>query len=204
MESLFVRRSGRRVAAGAVAVLAAPLLCWGQVTIAVFAGTGNPPITPGAIGDGGPAKNAFLDGPDSVTVDAAGNVYIREKARIRKVTPAGIISTFAGTGTNGFSGDGGPATSAKLGLGPQRAGLATDSAGNLYIADSNNYRVRKVDTSGTITTVAGNGQIGLGSQGNGNPATSVALCFPSSVAVDHAGNLYIGSSICGGVHAGIG
>ena len=132
-------------------------------------------------------------------MDAAGNVYIREKARVRKVTPAGIISTFAGNGTNGFSGDGGPATSAKLGLGPQRAGLATDSAGNLYIADSNNYRVRKVDTSGTITTVAGNGQIGLGSSGNGNPATSVALCFPSGVAVDHAGNLYIGSSICGGV-----
>ncbi len=181
------------------AVLAVPLGCFGQATIRVIAGTGNPPITPGAIGDGGLAKNAFLDGPDSVTVDAAGNLYIRETARVRKVTPAGIITTVAGNGTNGSAGDGGPATNAQLGLGPQRAGLATDSSGNLYIADSNNYRIRKVDTSGTITTVAGNGQIGLGSTGDGGQAKNVALCFPSSVAVDQAGNVYIGSSICGGV-----
>jgi hypothetical protein len=182
-----------------LALLAVPFLCLGQGTIAVIAGTGNPPIIPGAIGDGGPAKNAFLDGPDSVTLDPAGNLYIREQARVRKVTPAGIISTVAGNGTNGYSGDGGPAPSAQLGLGPQRAGLATDSAGNLYIADTANNRVRKVDTSGNISTVAGNGKLGLGSAGDGGKATSAALCVPSGVAVDHAGNLYIGSSICGGV-----
>jgi uncharacterized protein (TIGR03437 family) len=182
-----------------LALLAAPFLCHGQATIGVVAGTGNPPINPGAIGDSGPARNAFLDGPDSVTLDAAGNLYIRERARVRKVTPAGIISTVAGNGTNGDSGDGGLATSAQLGVGPQKAGLATDSAGNLYIADSNNYRVRKVDTSGKITTVAGNGQLGLGSNGDGGQATNAALCSPTGVAVDRAGNLYIGSSICGGV-----
>ena len=83
-----------------LALLAVPSLCLGQATIAVIAGTGNPPIIPGAIGDGGPAKNAFLDGPDSLTLDPAGNLYIRGQARVRKVTPAGIISTVAGNGTN--------------------------------------------------------------------------------------------------------
>ena len=202
MNGIFQPRPGRHVpisALTAIAILTMPLLCLGQGTIRVFAGTGNPPINPGAIGDGGPAKNAYLEGPESVTLDATGNLYIRERTRVRKVTPVGTISTVAGNGTNGYSGDLGPATSAQLGLGPQKAGLATDSAGNLYIADSNNYRVRKVDTSGIITTVAGNGQIGLGSAGDGGLATNVALCFPSGVAVDSTGNLYIGSSICGGV-----
>src|SRR5207249_9212192 len=132
-------------------------------------------------------------GPESVTVDAAGNLYIRESARVRKVTSLGIISTIAGDGTTGYSGDGGPATSARLGLGPQQAGLATDSAGNLYIADTNNYRVRKVDASGNITTVAGNGQSGLGSAGDGGQATSAALCTPTGVAVDSSNHLFIGS-----------
>lgn len=99
-KDFFLRKPGRRVVLGAAALLATPFLCLGQGTIAVFAGTGNPPITPGAIGDGGSAKSAFLDGPDSVTLDAAGNVYIREKARIRKVTPAGIISTYAASTHN--------------------------------------------------------------------------------------------------------
>jgi serine/threonine-protein kinase len=102
--------------------LTLPLICSAQATITVFAGTGNPPITPGAIGDGGAARNAFLDGPESVTFDASGNLYIRESARVRKVTPAGIISTIAGDGTTGFAGDNGPATSARIGVGPQRAG----------------------------------------------------------------------------------
>jgi uncharacterized protein (TIGR03437 family) len=202
MNDVFSQRRGPRLplrALAAIAMLAVPFLCLGQATIAVVAGTGNPPINPGAIGDGGPAKNAFLDGPDSVTVDPAGNLYIRERARVRKVTPAGIISTVAGNGTNGFSGDGGLATSAQLGLAPQRAGLATDSAGNLYIADTVNSRIRKVDTSGKISTVAGNGQSGLGSPGDGGQATNEKLCFPAGVAVDRANNLFFGSSICGGV-----
>lgn len=179
-------------------LLMASLFCFGQATITVFAGTENSPTTPGAIGDGGTARNAFLDGPESVTADSSGNVYIRESFRVRRVTSAGIISTVAGTGTAGFSGDGGAATSARIGAGTQRAGLATDSAGNLYIADTNNYRVRKVTPAGIITTVAGNGQIGSGVSGDGNQATGVALCFPSGVAVDNANNLYIASSVCGG------
>jgi uncharacterized protein (TIGR03437 family) len=182
-----------------LALLAAPFLCLGQATIAVIAGTGNPPVNPADVGDGGPARSAFLDGPESVVLDAAGNLYIRERARVRKVTPQGIISTIAGNGTNGYSGDGGLATSAQLGLGPQKAGLATDSSGNLYIADTNNNRIRKVDTSGKITTVAGNGTLGLGSNGDGGQATNAALCVPTGVAVDRTGNLYFGSSICGGV-----
>jgi uncharacterized protein (TIGR03437 family) len=186
------------VKTSALAIFVMPLLCCGQATISVLAGTGNPPNTPGAIGDGGSARSAFLDGPESVTVDAAGNVFIRESARVRKVTPGGIISTVAGNGTTGFSGDGGPGTSARIGGGTQRASLATDSAGNLYIADTNNYRVRRVTPAGIITTVAGNGQIGSGVSGDGNQATNVALCFPSGVAVDSTNHLYIGSSICGG------
>ena len=113
-----------------------PVLCFGQATIAVYAGTGNPPINPGAIGDGGPARNAYLEGPEALAVDAAGNLYIRERARIRKVTPAGTISTVAGTGANGFSGDGGPATSAQLGLSFQNEGMATDAAGNMSAASN--------------------------------------------------------------------
>jgi uncharacterized protein (TIGR03437 family) len=182
-----------------IILLAMPVLCFGQATITVYAGTGNPPINPGAIGDGGPARNAYLESPEALAVDAAGNLYIRERARIRKVTPAGIISTVAGTGANGFSGDGGPATSAQLGLSFQNEGITTDAAGNLYLADTINNRVRKVDTSGKISTVAGNGQLGLGAQGDGGPATSPPLCSPSGVAVDRAGNLYIGSRICGAI-----
>ena len=174
--------------------------CSGQGTISVFAGTGNPPITAGAIGDGGQAKNAFLDGPESVTTDAAGNLYIRERARVRKINTSGVITTYAGTGTTGFSGDGGPAASARLGAGVQKAGLATDAAGNLYIADTNNQRIRKVDPAGTITTIAGNGQTGIAPTGDGNAATSVPLCFPTGISVDRSSNsLYIGSSVCTGV-----
>ena len=108
-------------------------------------------------GDGGPAVSAQLYSPGGLTVDSASNLYIAVIDRIRKVTPAGIISTVAGNGQSGFSGDGGPATSAQLsGLGGGGA-IAVDSGGNLYIADPGNNRIRKVDTKGTISTVAGNG-----------------------------------------------
>jgi len=108
---------------------------------------------------------------------------------VRKVSTSGTITTVAGNGTFGFSGDGGPATSAGLSF---PLGVAVDAAGNLYIADSGNDRVRKVSTSGTITTVAGIG--GCGFSGDGGPATNASLSDPSGVAVDTAGNLYIADS----------
>jgi sugar lactone lactonase YvrE len=154
----------------------------GQLTI--VAGNG----TPGFSGDGGPATSATLFTPKAVAVDAVGNIYIADTSnqRIRKVDSSGIITTAAGNGTYGFSGDGGPATGASL---YSPSGVALDAAGNIYIADSRNHRIRKVDTSGIITTVAGNGTFGF--SGDGGPATSATLSDPYGVAVDAAGNLYI-------------
>jgi Concanavalin A-like lectin/glucanases superfamily/FG-GAP-like repeat/HYDIN/CFA65/VesB-like, Ig-like domain/Abnormal spindle-like microcephaly-assoc'd, ASPM-SPD-2-Hydin/FIMAH domain/NHL repeat len=140
-------------------------------------------------GDGGLATNANLHSPLGVAMDAAGNLYIADTGNgsIRKVSANGNISTVAGiSGTGGFSGDGGPATSAMLGI---PSGIGVDSDGNLYIADSNNGRIRKVDTSGTIATVAGDG-IG-GFVGDGGPATIASLMYPRGVALDSARNLYI-------------
>ena len=156
-------------------------------TISTVAGNG----TFGAAGDGGPATSANLNRPYSVAVDTAGNLYIADfgNQRIRKVTPGGIISTVAGNGGTGFSGDGGPAISAQLN---SPWGVAVDSAGNLYIADNQNNRIRKVTPGGTISTVAGNGTIGF--SGDGGPATSARLSNPRGVLVDSAGNLYIGDS----------
>jgi uncharacterized repeat protein (TIGR01451 family) len=144
--------------------------------------------TPGYSGDGGPASSAELYYPNGVAVDGAGNLYIADQynARIRKVGTNGIITTVAGNGTNGYSGDGIPATSAEL-FDP--TGVAVDSAGDLYIADYNNHRIRKVDTKGIITTVAGDGTWGY--SGDGGLATSAELYDPSVVAVDASGNLYI-------------
>jgi uncharacterized protein (TIGR03437 family) len=131
-------------------------------------------------------------------MDPSGNLYILETgiARVRKVSAAGIVSTVAGTGTSGFGGDGGQANSAQLFPGH---GIAVDGSGNVYIADLYNQRIRKVDPSGVITTVAGNGAIinGIGQGtygGDGGPATSAMLNLPDSVAADSAGNLYIADS----------
>jgi sugar lactone lactonase YvrE len=142
----------------------------------------------GFSGDGGPATSAQLNSPTGVAVDAAGNLYIADSLnqRVRKVTPDGLINTVAGNGALGFSGDGGPATSAQLNS-PE--GIAVDSAGNLYIVDSFNQRVRKVSPSGVISTVAGNGASGF--SGDGGPATSAQLNDPKGIAVDDAGNLYV-------------
>ena len=138
-------------------------------------------------GDSGPAVNAALFLPTAVAVGSGGNVYIAEYgSRIRKVTPDGIISTFAGTGDDGFAGDNGPATKALL---HTPYGLAVDSGGNLYIADNMNNRIRKVTPGGIITTVAGNGQIGMA--GDGGLATAAQLNGPTRLAVDNAGNLFI-------------
>ena len=152
--------------------------------ISTVAGTG----TAGFSGDGGAATAAQLSNPQDVALDAAGNLYIADvnNNRIRKVNSAGVISTVAGTGTAGFSGDGGAATSAQL---HWPRGVALDGAGNLYIVDNNNHRIRKVDSSGSISTVAGTGTAGY--SGDGGAATSAQLSNPRGVALDGAGNLYI-------------
>jgi hypothetical protein len=139
----------------------------------------------GDAGDGGPAVAANLLWPAGVAVDAEGNLYISSGARIRKVGPDGTITAFAGTPTAGYTGDGGSATSAQL---TEPHGLAVDSAGNLYIADSGNFRIRKVDRNGTITTIAGNGVAGY--SGDGGPAVSAQIGYVHALAFDSAGNLY--------------
>jgi sugar lactone lactonase YvrE len=152
--------------------------------ITTIAGNGSS----GFSGDGGSATSASLSGPNSVVVDQSGNLFISDNLnnRIRKVTPAGIITTVAGNGSSGWSGDGGPATSASL-SGPN--GVVVDQSGNLFIADLGNLRIRKVTSTGIITTVAGNGTYGY--SGDGGPASSAALRSPTGVAVDAGGNLFI-------------
>jgi sugar lactone lactonase YvrE len=200
-------------------------------------------------GDGGPATAATLNGPQSLVFDAAGNLYIADNlnGRVRKVSPAGIITTvagggkdpvtdgadaltvtlgrprnlaldaqgnlfiwdgslnrvlkmrpdgklsfYAGNGTAGFSGDGGPATAAQLNA--PFLYMTADSAGSLFVADQNNNRVRKITPDGVITTVAGSGAIGFGNgafSGDGGPATAAELSVPQGLAIDAAGNLYI-------------
>jgi sugar lactone lactonase YvrE len=142
----------------------------------------------GYSGDGGQATSAELDNPTGVAVGPGGVLYIADEAneRIREVHANGIITTAAGTGVTGFAGDGGPAGSAELNT---PLSVATDSEGDLYIADASNWRVRKVDANGTITTVAGNGIAGF--SGDGGQATSAEISLPRGVAVDPAGNVYI-------------
>jgi RHS repeat-associated protein len=144
----------------------------------------------GYAGDGGPAIDAAFEDPQSVAVDAAGNLYIADtnSSVVRKVNAStGIITTLAGTGTGGYSGDGGPATGAQL-LGPK--GIALDPAGNVYIADNGNEVIRKVNVStGIITTFAGKGWMGY--SGDGGLATNASLSYTLSIAFDGAGNLYI-------------
>ncbi|MFZ4516653.1 MAG: fibronectin type III domain-containing protein, partial [Acidimicrobiia bacterium] len=154
-------------------------------TVTTIAGTG----TSGYSGDGGPATNAQLAAPYGVAVDSAGNVYIADTSnqRVRKIsTNDGKITTIAGTGVSGHSGDGGTATNAQLSA---PYGVAVDSAGNVYIADTGNDRVRKISTNGIITTIAGNGSRGY--SGDGGPATNAQLGFLQSLAIDGTGNLYI-------------
>jgi sugar lactone lactonase YvrE len=158
----------------------------GTGAITTVAGTG----VGGYAGDGGPAAGAALSSPQGVAVDPAGNVYITDYGnnRLRRVDVAtGVITTVAGIGTYGSSGDGGPAASAALG---NPVGVAVDAAGNLFVADYGNSRVRRVDAAtGVITTLAGTGVEGFG--GDGGPATGASLRFPQAVAVDVAGNLFV-------------
>ena len=156
--------------------------------IATFAGTGAGGIFGAFGGDGGPATAAAFRYPPNIALDNAGNLYIADygNRRVRKVDAAGNIATIAGTGAAGFSGDGGPATAAPVD-GP--TGIALDSAGNIYIADTNNHRIRKMDPSGNISTIAGTGSAGF--SGDGGRATAAQINFPRHVALDGAGNLYI-------------
>ncbi len=150
--------------------------------IGTYAGTG----ICGYSGDGGPAKSAKISDVFGIALDSKGNLLLTDGARIRRITPAGIISTVVGTGTQGYSGDGGPATKATLDY-PE--GVFADAKGNIYIADSGNYVIRKVDPKGIIHTVAGNHTAGFG--GDGGPATSANLSFVFSVVADGMGNFYI-------------
>ena len=153
-------------------------------TIETFAGTGEF----GHGGDGGPATAAQLGEPSDVAVDSAGNVYVADQYnhRIRRVAPDGTISTFAGDGVEGFGGDGGPATAARL---DHPVGVALDLAGNVYVAEIEGHRVRRIAPDGTIATIAGTGVAGL--SGDGGPATAAQLNQPVRVAADAAGNVYI-------------
>lgn len=155
--------------------------------ISTVAGTGSA----GYGGDGGPATAALLNVPIDVAVDGSGNLYISEEAnhRIRKVDASGTITTIAGTGVAGFSGDTGAATAAQI-CSPR--GLAWSAAGELFFADGCNERVRKIDPSGIVTTVAGTGNRGW--LGDGGPALAADLAHLQGLAVDGAGNLFIAMS----------
>jgi hypothetical protein len=154
--------------------------------ITTVAGNG----TAGYSGDGGPATSADVNPDGGVAVDSAGNIYFADNQRIRKVTVStGYISTVAGNGIQGYSGDGGAATNAEMNW---PWGVAVDAAGNIYIADMDNQRMRKVTAvTGVISTVAGNGTQGY--SGDGGQATSAEISSPSGVAVDATGNIYFGN-----------
>lgn len=161
-------------------------------TITTVAGNG----TAGSGGDGGPAVKAQLDDPTGVATSLTGTLYISDSGnnKVRQVVNvttinSDTITTVAGTGARGFSGDGGPAKSAKL-AGP--TGVAVDAGGDIFIADTLNNRVREVTPNGIIKTVAGDGKCRpFFLEGNGGKATSASLCAPTGVSVDSAGDLYI-------------
>jgi streptogramin lyase len=156
--------------------------------ITTVAGTG----TAGSTGDGGPATSARLNTPRNVTFGPDGDMYIADDQnyKVRRVDAVTkTITTVAGTGTPGYSGDGGAATSARLN---QVRDVAVDGAGNLYIADEINHRIRWVDTSGTMRTFAGTGVSGF--SGDGGPATSAQIRGPRGVAVDPQGRVLIGDT----------
>jgi streptogramin lyase len=144
-------------------------------------------------GDGGPATQGVLQSPWGITFDAQGNLYIadRDHHAIRKIDTNGIITTVAGTGVQGYSGDGGLATKAKLN---KPLGVVFDAAGNMYIADENNARIRKVDTNGIITTAGGTGEVGC--SGNGGPATAALVANPHGIALGPDGSLYVTEGDC--------
>ena len=157
-------------------------------TITTLAGSGRPDLS----GDGGPAAGATLKGPTALAMDSSGSLYIADSgnSRVRRISPQGIITTVAGGGTT--LGDGGPATSAMLA--DRVLGLALDRLGNLYIVDTDNHRIRKVDQQGVIRSIAGLGSPCQAGNSDGGPATVAALDTPKSIALDAAGNAYVADS----------
>ena len=160
-------------------------------TISTICGTG----TAGFSGDGGSAISAQISAPGGIALDGGGTIYFADVAnkRIRMINATGVISPIAGTGTVGFSGDGGAATAAML---SNATGVAVDGSSNVYIADAGNNRIRMINASGVISTLAGNGTGTF--SGDGGAATAASLYFPFGVAIDGGGNLYIadGSNNC--------
>ncbi len=142
----------------------------------------------GYSGDGGAATAATINTPYGIAIDKSGNLYIADhgNARIRKVNTSGIISSVAGTGTIGYTADGGAAAAAAI---AQPTGVAVDTAGNIYFAEQNNHRIRKISTTGVLSTVAGNGSASF--SGDGGAATAAAISYPAGVWVDAAKNIYI-------------
>ena len=152
-------------------------------TITTIAGNGSSTYS----GDGGAATAAGMY-PISLAVDASGNIFVGDKSfRIREINTSGVISTIAGTGTNGYTGDGGSATAAEISV---PAGITFDNNGNLLFSDNNNNVVRKIDLSGVISTIAGIGSGGYA--GDGGQATAAKLFKPSGISVDYSNNIYIG------------
>jgi sugar lactone lactonase YvrE len=156
--------------------------------ITTIAGNG----IPGYSGDGGAATLAELNRADNVAMDRSGNIYISDAGNncIRRINPTGIITTIAGSGTAGYSGDGGPATLAHLN---NPVDLVVDTIGNIYFADYSNNAIRKINASGVISTIAGNGTAGYA--GDGVAATIAELNGPQGIVFDNAGNLYIGDQL---------
>jgi hypothetical protein len=152
--------------------------------ITTYAGTGNWAFSE----DGGLAAETAMY-VCSLAVDAQSNVYVADGYRVRRIDTAGTVTTYAGTGELGYAGDGGPATEAQLG---EIAAIAADGAGNVYVADSGNHRVRRIDSAGMITTYAGTGRRGY--SGDGGAATEAQLSSPCGVAVDASGRLHVADS----------
>jgi sugar lactone lactonase YvrE len=154
----------------------------GQISNFAGNGTGNDS------GDGGPAAAAGINFPTGIAIDSAGNIYVAEGAgrKIRRIDANGIVTTIAGTGAEGSGGDGGPAINAQF-VNP--VAVAIDSAGNIYVVDRDGQKVRKIDPSGVISTVAGTGEVGF--DGDRGPGPAAKLCFPEGVAVDSKGQVFV-------------